>query len=233
MNPIISTVSKPFRLISNGSLPRRLGEGVSLPPWSWRVAAVVMVVSFAGYLGLETLRLRVGGLWQRVVIFPALADSIPALCCWLYLARRAKMSAGQVFGLTGIRLGPVLVSAAGLAVLELFLTAATGIALGGWGNAGSERHQAVSLFTALDMVLWAPLCEELLFRGLLYSSLRTRLGIASATVLTAAAFALMHPYPLSAQGALFVSALLSSLWYERTRCLWPCIISHFLNNLLP
>lgn len=193
-----------------------------------------MGVSFAGYLGLEALRLRVGGLWQSVVIFPDLADSIPALCCWLYLARRADMSVGKVFGLTGIRLRPVLVSAAGLAVLEQFLTIATANALDGLGpKAGSESEGAMSLFPALDMVIWGPLCEELLFRGLLYTSLRTRLNIAPATVLTAAAFALVHvPCSLSTLGALFVPALLSSLWYERTRSLWPCIISHSLNNLL-
>lgn len=234
MNPITSAFSRPFRLISNGSFPRRIGEGVSLPPWSWRVAALAVAVSFAGGWGLETLRHSVWRLCQADVLFPALVDSIPALCCLFYLARRADTTVGKVFGLTGTRFGKVLVSGVVLFVLEWFLMAVTAVTLACLGfQAEPESENAGSVLLFLDMTIWAPLCEELAFRGLLYTSLRTRMGVAPSIALTAAGFALAHaPCPPDKAAALFVDALLSSLWYERTRSLWPNIISHSLNNLL-
>jgi len=59
------------------------------------------------------------------------------------------------------------------------------------------------------------------------------LGIASSIVGTAAAFALAHtPCSFDKVAVLSVDALLSSFWYERTRSLWPNIISHSLNNVI-
>jgi membrane protease YdiL (CAAX protease family) len=207
---------------------------VSVPPWSWRVAALAVAVSFAGYWGLEALRHSAGRLWQGDVVFPDLVDSTPALCCLLYLAGRADTSVGKMFGLAGTRLRTVLVSAAGWAALEFLLTAITADVAGRLGcKPEPESENAVSVLLRLDMIILGPVCEELLFRGLLYTSLRTRLSIAPSIIVTAAAFALAHaPCSLNKLAALFVPALLSSFWYERTRSLWPNIISHSLNNLL-
>lgn len=52
-------------------------------------------------------------------------------------------------------------------------------------------------------------------------------------VITATAFALVHgPSTFHKAGVLFVDASLNSIWYERTRSLWPNIISHSLQNTL-
>jgi membrane protease YdiL (CAAX protease family) len=234
MNPIVSIFSRPFHLVSNGSFPRRIGDGVSVPPWSWRAAALAVAVSSAGIWGVEALRQSVLWSWQVDVLFPGLVESALGLGCLMYLGRRAGTSVAKLFGLTGTPLRKVLVSAAGLGVLEYLLLLATVSMLYGLGcKVEPESESVVSVYVRLDMVTWAPLCEELLFRGLLYTALRTRLSIAPSIVLTAAAFALSHSScPLDKLVALFVPALLTSFWYERTRSLWPGIITHSLNNLL-
>jgi membrane protease YdiL (CAAX protease family) len=54
---------------------------------------------------------------------------------------------------------------------------------------------ALALLTLwMAMVIAAPIAEELLYRGLLYRGLESRLGAAGAVVLTAVAFGLVH-YP--------------------------------------
>ena len=83
-----------------------------------------------------------------------------------------------------------------------------------------------------DSIVWAPLIEELAFRGVLYATLRITMGVWPAVGLSAGIFALVHGY-----GAVgFVSVLWSgTLWalsYERTRSLLPAIFGHMFNNLL-
>ncbi|MDH5641048.1 MAG: CPBP family intramembrane metalloprotease [Nitrospira sp.] len=88
---------------------------------------------------------------------------------------------------------------------------------------------AVSL---LEYVVFAPIFEELAFRGLLYAILRRRLSFAPAALLSASVFALAHGYGLIG----FISVLWSGfLWawiYEKTGSLIPGMIAHAMNNLL-
>ena len=88
---------------------------------------------------------------------------------------------------------------------------------------------AVSL---LEYVVFAPIFEEIAFRGLLYAILRRKLPFAPAALLSASVFALAHGYGLIG----FLSVLWSGcLWawiYEKTGSLIPSIIAHSMNNLL-
>lgn len=77
--------------------------------------------------------------------------------------------------------------------------------------------------------LCAPVFEELLFRGFVYTALRNRLGVASAALLDGVLFALPHysgtehATDLPAYGAFGVAAC---LLYERTGSLFPAIALH-------
>ncbi|MCP4379161.1 MAG: CPBP family intramembrane metalloprotease [bacterium] len=73
--------------------------------------------------------------------------------------------------------------------------------------------------------------EEVAFRGLLQSWLMVALKPVSALLLASALFAGIHCSILS-MPPLFVAGLLLGLVYYKTRCLWPCIIIHFLHNLI-
>lgn len=93
---------------------------------------------------------------------------------------------------------------------------------------GSGSVLAVSV---LEYVVFAPIFEEIAFRGLLYAILRRRLSFAPAALLSACMFAVAHGYGLIG----FVSVLWSGfLWawiYEKTGSLIPGIIAHAMNNV--
>jgi membrane protease YdiL (CAAX protease family) len=220
----------------------RLAQGVSQPPWSWRAGAVAVLLSFAGFLGLPKICEVAAshGLADVWLFWPILVWAMPMLCALAYLTRQAGTTAGKVFGLRGVRVGPVLVSGLLLfiPVLVLMVGAALVLARLGFeapsGGGVTAKGTASTFFALTHVTVWVPLCEELWFRALLYTSLRTRLGVGSSSVITAALFAWVH-YPAYGvwAAASFLPAVLSSLWYERTRSLWPNIIAHSLLNLLP
>lgn len=83
-----------------------------------------------------------------------------------------------------------------------------------------------------NVTVWAPIIEELTFRGLLYSTLRTRLGVWPSALLSASLFALPHGYAALGSLSVLVSGVLWAWAYERTRSLVPGILAHFANNLM-
>ncbi len=92
----------------------------------------------------------------------------------------------------------------------------------------SGALRAAYLFVALGL---APLGEELLFRGALFSSLEARRGPRMAIVGSALAFALFHLHP--AQLPLALVAGLALGWLRgRYGALLPCIAAHVVHNWL-
>ena len=94
-----------------------------------------------------------------------------------------------------------------------------------WGSWGLVARETIG------SVLWAPLGEEVAFRGVLYPALRRHSGVAPAAALSAAVFAVAHGYGVLGFAAVFWSGILWALAYERTRSLWPCIVAHAAGNL--
>jgi hypothetical protein len=95
-----------------------------------------------------------------------------------------------------------------------------------WGGAPVV---AVSL---VEYVLFAPLFEELVFRGLFFATLRRRFGFALSSALSAAIFALAHGYGLLGFASVIFSGLLWAWVYEKTGSLLPGMVAHALNNLM-
>jgi membrane protease YdiL (CAAX protease family) len=94
--------------------------------------------------------------------------------------------------------------------------------------AGGSPLALVLLF--LLATVWAPLCEELVFRGALQRHFRGRLGPIAAALAAAACFGFMHGY-----GPLFVFPLIAlgtvfSLMRELRGSLIPSITAHALHN---
>ena len=84
------------------------------------------------------------------------------------------------------------------------------------------------------IIVVAPICEEIFFRGFLYRILRGRMGLWPALVITGALFGAVH---LSSGGPLAVALIaplgfLLCLVYERSGSLFPCIALHALNNAI-
>lgn len=96
------------------------------------------------------------------------------------------------------------------------------------------RHSSAAPATAAILLyagVLAPFGEELVFRGVLFRALRARMPVAVAIVLSALAFALLHPYRAAIYQVALVG-ILSGWVYHRTGSLWPSILAHAAWNTM-
>ncbi len=94
---------------------------------------------------------------------------------------------------------------------------------------GTPPVIAVSI---LEYVVFAPIFEELAFRGLLFAMLRRRFEFLPAALISTSLFALAHGYSLIGFISVFWSGFLWAWIYERTGSLIPSMVAHAMNNLL-
>jgi uncharacterized protein len=232
-------------LVRRRNLPQ-LADGLRVPPWSFglgyaifaRAAFACAVVAIVYYV-----------LWRGVGPGNPLMVTLVAAQPLLWLLRRdllapAGLRLASAFGLLvpARRWLPLLLATLVLIGIEQTLGTLSGLlasALGyeaPWTESVTEEviwsawPRAAALF--VDGVVWAPLFEELAFRGLLYTTLRSRLAPLAAAAITAALFAGLHLYSAIGFATLFLGAVASALVYERTRSLLPSILAHSFNNVL-
>jgi uncharacterized protein len=87
--------------------------------------------------------------------------------------------------------------------------------------------------TLLMVGVGAPIAEELLFRGFLFSAIaKTRLGVVGAGILTSLPFALLHPYSVAGVAQVLVAGLVLSFILVRTGSLRVTIVAHAVFNTL-
>lgn len=171
--------------------------------------------------------------------------SIPML--WLmhrYLLKPRGFNFRSAFGL-GLRiqgLRNLFSITCGLLALEW-----VGLILIGWGTwqLGLESHWASSIherlvfgptetviLSAIAFVIWAPIFEEIGFRGLVYTSIRSHFTPTFAIVITAALFSALHLKSIAGFLSIFWSGLILAYAYERYHSLLPGIIIHAIGNLI-
>jgi membrane protease YdiL (CAAX protease family) len=82
----------------------------------------------------------------------------------------------------------------------------------------------------ISVVIFAPVVEEIMFRGILLNRLESRFPKWAAVVVSAALFGAMH---LNWTQGIFagLTGLALGFLYVRTRSLWLCIFAHAANNL--
>jgi membrane protease YdiL (CAAX protease family) len=98
-------------------------------------------------------------------------------------------------------------------------------------EAGHSSAAPATVAILLYAGVLAPFGEELVFRGVLFRALRARLPVAVAIVLSALAFALLHPYRAAIYQVALVG-ILSGWVYHRTGSLWPSILAHAAWNTM-
>jgi adenylyltransferase/sulfurtransferase len=99
------------------------------------------------------------------------------------------------------------------------------------GDITTVATMAALVLSIIAIVGGAALTEELYFRGLLYGRLDARLGVASAVVGSAGAFALAHFDP-NAFPVLLVLGLILGFVRLRTGSVWPGVGLHAANNVI-
>jgi len=101
------------------------------------------------------------------------------------------------------------------------------------------------MLLAFFMLIWAPIGEELFYRGYVYGTLRKRHSFWAAALISAAFFGVRHAthffylwpqVPWAAAGAWAVSTfgygMYISYLYEKTDSLYPPILEHVLINIV-
>jgi membrane protease YdiL (CAAX protease family) len=99
---------------------------------------------------------------------------------------------------------------------------------------GANTNTLLLVAGALVVIVVAPVCEELFFRGFLYRVLRLRMAFWAAALIDGLVFGLVHASSTSL-AALPILAFLGIVFcyvYERTGTLFATIAMHALNNTI-
>lgn len=97
---------------------------------------------------------------------------------------------------------------------------------------GAREDAGLLIASAALTCVVAPICEEVLFRGFIFTSLRNWKGPWPAAVLTGLIFGAVHTTSAPVVDLLPLAALgfLLCLLYRATGSLYPCIAVHAINN---
>jgi len=87
------------------------------------------------------------------------------------------------------------------------------------------------LILILGVGIIAPIVEELIFRGFIFSRLRNAFSIWSAIIIQGVFFAIFHGNIIQMSYAFFIGIILGILVYK-SNSLYPAIILHILNNTM-
>ena len=87
-------------------------------------------------------------------------------------------------------------------------------------------------YSVLSGVILAPLCEEIVYRGVLFAGLWRKLGAAWSAVLSSAVFAVVHHYGVAGTVGVFMLGVGCCLLYRRTGSLKGPILLHAIYNAL-
>jgi membrane protease YdiL (CAAX protease family) len=196
--------------------------------------AVIVGVVQSGLVSLAAV--ESGAILPALVGYQTLAFTLAALAPLL----RHRRAGPGLLGLRRVSLRWLLTAAAigllarGVVILALITVTQAGIEIGnpqGELIAASQGELPAFVLLVLTGAVLTALAEELLFRGVLFGWLRTRLAFWPAAVGSALVFGLFHGVNVVLPVA-FTIGVVCAVLYERTRSLWPSVVVHLTNNLL-
>jgi len=101
----------------------------------------------------------------------------------------------------------------------------------------TQGDEILEIFNKLESPVWfflvgavfAPIVEEIFFRGFLFQGFRQKYGWVNAALLSSAVFAVAHLDPVALIPTFVLGAVLAYV-YHRSNSVWPGVILHFLVN---
>jgi hypothetical protein len=123
----------------------------------------------------------------------------------------------------------LLIAAYGLVMIHNLLLMLLGV--------DTQGEAILKIFSELESPVWffivgvifAPLVEEIFFRGFLFQGFRQRYGWIAAIIISSAIFAAAHLDPISFIPTFVLGAALAYV-YHRSNSVWPGVILHFMVN---
>ncbi|HHV63942.1 MAG TPA: CPBP family intramembrane metalloprotease [Peptococcaceae bacterium] len=212
------------------------------PHWNfWQALYLILLVYlaefFLGWLKIPSYLGNLQGFVNYLIIgFGEALLFFLALIIFFKLLRRPLSDLGIInFGLRNLSLG--LIGGVALffivGILGNFLVNYLGIpkpqsfAL---AVEGADSFWQFGLLLLLGGII-VPFKEELVFRGLIYPTLRKGYGRGGGILLTALFFGLMH-FDFIRFLPLFIGGIVLTWLYEKTQSLWSSIIAHGVWNIL-
>lgn len=229
--------------------PWRVGTAPMPPRWRGPVGVTVLIRGGAIGTGLAIPLIVVGALirmgqaWFAFLLYAVLHAPLLILIR-RHLLRPSGLTVRQGFGLRIERLAcrrAVLGTLAGVGIGALGEWGIDSIAV--WRDVPSHWTEWFQgdlawggpvdvIGSLLAIVVLGPVLEELVFRGLVFGTLRTRFGWMAAAPISAGVFAAAHGYGLLGWISTFWSGLVWAWLYEKTCSLLPGTIAHATGNLL-
>ena len=252
----------PQTPIKKDTLPvERLPHSPDNPPWNgWAafgvwVASVVFIIIFPNlfllpYLANQQLNFSDQSAVLAFVktdptaILLQISAIIPAHICifilaWLVVTGFRKFSFRETLGwnLNGFKIWHSFVIFAGFYAIAILLANLLGTSETDFDRMLKSSRTAV-YFVAFFATFTAPLVEEVIYRGLLYSAFQRKFGVASSVLLVTVLFTIVHIPQYSSENipnyASVITLLLLSLTLTlirvRTKNLLPCILLHTVIN---
>ena len=215
------------------------------PPWMAPAAlAAGLVLAAIGGLVVDIPALALGvkvnssHLPPGLVIADTAVQDVAFVVAALFFAQLGgrALSAWQ-FGLRPTRLRRALWSGllAGVAFLVFLALWSAAVHVGKeklLETLGTRQSTALLVLAAALTCVLAPICEEFLFRGFIFTALRNWRGLWPAALITGLLFGAVHAgsAPAADLVPLAVLGFLLCLVYAYTGSLYPCIALHSLNN---
>lgn len=214
-------------------------------------AFVLFCIGFVIIIGLSLLPfgLQAEGSMTAAVIFELLPWALLAIPAWPLIRKVPWAEFRRTVGLHAGR-GVIVEAAIGVAAYIAWMPATIGLSqalewMSGWfGSSNVEdtpsghpmfqsppSDSGLLLFLSIfATVAWAPLVEEIIFRGFLQGWVRERLGPALAVFITSIAFGIVHPY--SPLGIIQVTAagFMFCMLREMRGSLIAPMVAHALHN---
>ncbi len=214
--------------------------------WTWGIYLTLMFGS--GFLLRDILKVEsiMTMLWANLVLILGMLFLlvVPLLAGVSWAALRQTIGL-QVRGvgslLKDICLGPTFYLATLIPIFSFMLLFSLLLSLFKVDMSGAAHpivfmlmrpgEKGVFVFTLVLAVVVAPLVEEIMFRGLLYTWLRQRAGVAISVVLTSLVFALIHPQgPIGVPLLFLIGAALAILREWRGSLVAPVLCHACVNG---
>lgn len=236
--PLTGLAVSPRGALAYAALVIVLNVGLSLLSSSTVVQQVLraLVFTLAGprLANRELLAAAVSGgfalLGYVVILAPAFV-----------LTRRRGLCFAAAFGLRRFRVGQAVRLACAVVAGGIAVTVGYGLLLHAFGlTSPSNTVQLVRGFgsgplaMAIGYVLVgvvAPFVEEVTFRGVVFSGLRARWGLAAGVIVSGVLFGIVHLEPLEMLPLALIGMGLAAV-FARTRSLWTSIIAHGCYNVV-
>ncbi len=211
-------------------------------PWSVADAALATGLVFAAFFMVWILMDSIAGvLAGDIRLLPwllAVLEGFMLIAVWAFAVKKYGIS-WRLLGLRRPDRRALVLPAVALLGSVGFAAVYFGVLAGlGLDSMDSSQLQedvlgkgTVKVLNMMILAGWAPFTEEVFFRGFLLASLLPSLGAVRAATLSSAVFAGSHMLPV-AMIPLFVTSLLLSWLYIRTRSIWPPVAAHAAQNLL-